>query len=131
MEKRQKRSQIIAIIFLVILLIGAAITWWILWQGKKEGTVAHIYQNGKEIKVIHLDMVTEKEQLTIYGENGKYNQIQIENGKISIIDASCPDKICIETGAIQNDLVPIVCLPNKLMIKIEGAENNGLDAVAQ
>lgn len=127
MEKNQKK----AIAFIVGFLVLALVAWWILWNGKEVGTKVHIYQDGKEIKVISLDLVTKKEQFTVYGKQGGYNVIEVENGKISIVKASCPDKICIETGCIQDDLVPIVCLPNKLMIKIEGEKENTMDAITR
>lgn len=126
-----KVKQRIAILVTLLILFGSIISSVWIWKNRADGTVAYIYQNGKEIKVIPLDMVTKRETFTIHGEHGEKNVIQIEHGRIQMIEASCPDKICIQTGAIQNELTPIVCLPNNVMIKIQGSETSGLDVIAQ
>ena len=46
------------------------------------------------------------------------NVVLLENGRISIVQADCPDKLCVEQGAITTGGVPIVCLPHKLYINI-------------
>ncbi len=51
--------------------------------------------------------------------DGEYNDILVENGKIRIADASCPDKLCVNMGYISEPLMPITCLPNHLVIRIE------------
>ena len=33
--------------------------------------------------------------------------------------ADCPDKICVKTGKIKNKGEQIVCLPNKLVVKVK------------
>ena len=46
-------------------------------------------------------------------------------------EASCPDKICVDRGWIDNGVIPIVCLPNKLTIEIRGGVDKAdqIDAV--
>lgn len=62
------------------------------------------------------------------GDEDMYNIIKIQHNEISIIEASCKDKICINTGKINNGMTPIVCLPNKVIIEIEVNEEDELDA---
>ena len=52
-------------------------------------------------------------------------------GAICISEASCPDKICVGQGYISNSLVPITCLPHKLVIELR-ADNaaSDLDAIS-
>ncbi|HBE87040.1 MAG TPA: hypothetical protein DDW53_19330, partial [Lachnoclostridium sp.] len=40
----------------------------------------------------------------------------------SITEASCPDKVCVRTGKIHRSGELIVCLPNRVVITIEGEE---------
>ena len=56
------------------------------------------------------------------------NVILIEKGQISMIDADCPDELCIKQGAISDSARPIVCLPNNVVIKLTNDEND-TDAV--
>ena len=52
--------------------------------------------------------------------NGR-NDVTIENGQIRISDADCPDQTCVKTGELRN-LLPIVCLPHKLVIRFADEE---------
>ncbi len=82
------------------------------------GDVACIYSNGELVRTI--DLKAENEMtFTISSANGGYNVISVKNGSISVTDADCPDKICVYTGAVSDGVQPIVCMPNKLVIRIE------------
>ena len=50
-----------------------------------------------------------------------YNVITIENGKIAVTDANCPDHYCMQRGFC-NSGSPIVCLPHRLVIKFVGEQ---------
>lgn len=64
--------------------------------------------------------------------SGGSNTVEISNGRIRVIDATCPDKICIhqgERGAGCADPSPITCLPNRMTIATEN-NNSTADAVS-
>ena len=95
------------------------------------GSTAIITQNGQEIQRIDLKKVKTPYTIQIDNPDGGYNLILVEKGQISVSEASCPDKICIQQGKISSSLKPIVCLPNKLMIVIEGPRDaNDADSVS-
>ena len=102
---------------------------WFLRINKNEGTVAQIKQGDKVIKTIDLSNLKEPYEEKIDDGHGGYNIIRAGNGKIAVIEANCPDKICVNQGYIDNSAVPIVCLPHKLSVTIINGENN-VDAVA-
>ena len=53
----------------------------------------------------------------------KENTIQIKNQKVKMIQATCPDHLCIKQGTIDKKGSTIVCLPHHLIIEIkEGKE---------
>lgn len=89
---------------------------------------AEIYSVEKLIKTVDLSNVTEPYEFTV--KNGKCeNIVLIEKGRISVKEANCPDKLCVNMGAIENGVYPIVCLPNKMVVKII-KNNTGVDAIA-
>lgn len=45
-----------------------------------------------------------------------YTTFEIINGGVHIIDSPCPNKTCIEQGFGN----PLICLPNKVSIHVEG-----------
>lgn len=53
-------------------------------------------------------------------EDNHYNYLIIKDGKAFILQASCPDKICVKQRPISKVGQTITCLPNKLVIKIVG-----------
>ena len=65
--------------------------------------------------------------LSVDGEyelNGGTNILHIEDGKAWLIDANCPDKLCINQGKISYNGETITCLPNKLTVTVTGAEDD-------
>lgn len=83
-----------------------------------EKRMAYIYQNGNLVQSISLWDVTEAYRITIKGENNAENEIEVRPGSIGMISASCPDKLCVHQGFIDNSLLPVTCLPNRLVIQV-------------
>ena len=70
--------------------------------------------------------------LTRFGnDSAKSNPpVEIKDGKIRVSEAECPDKTCVRTGWLSSSAMPIVCLPNHLIIEFED-ENSEIDALAE
>lgn len=92
--------------------------------------IADIYQDGNLLTSITLDDVTAPYTFTVTGENGCVNEIEVRSGSIGIISADCPDKLCIHQGFACNGKLPIVCLPNRLVIQLREDDFVPADAVA-
>ena len=120
---------------LLISITAACVIWILLHSGAapflysynetapnasftSDNMVADVYQNGKLLKSIPLSSVTENYTFVVTGENGAENEIAVASGSIGIISANCPDKLCVHQGFIHNSLLPITCLPNRLVIQI-------------
>ena len=71
--------------------------------------------NGEVVAELDLNQDT---SLTVSGWNGGSNTIVVQNGAISVTEATCPDHVCIHTGEISRTGETIVCLPNRLIITI-------------
>lgn len=124
----QKRA---AFIILCIILIAALCFLFLFFNGqKKSGHIAVIYQNGEMVDKIDLNTITLPYDLRFENKQGGYNVVHVEQGSISITEASCPDKLCIHVGKIKNSNLPITCLPNKLVVQIEDEGESGIDAVS-
>lgn len=92
---------------------------------QKPAKTAQIIQDGKVIKTVDLSTPYEFE---IVSESG-HNTIRVEDGKIGIIKADCPDKICVRQGFIDSGVLPIVCLPHRLSVVIV-TDSDETDAIA-
>lgn len=110
-----------AIILLALILSAAAA--WILAARSSGGTTANIYLDGVCVESIDLSAVAEPYSFSVNGPCGS-NHITVEPGRICVSEADCPDQICIHQGWISDGVAPIVCLPNKLVIRIEADAGN-------
>ena len=81
----------------------------------KTGAEAVITVDGEEIARLPLDQDTE---LVVSGYNEGTNTVVVQEGIVYVRDASCPDKICVQTGHA-DELKSIVCLPNRVVITVE------------
>ena len=58
------------------------------------------------------------------------NYLMIKDGQVDMIEADCPDQICVDHKTISRNKETIVCLPNKVVVEIVGGEDAEIDAVA-
>ena len=57
-----------------------------------------------------------------------YNKIEIVSGRARVLEADCPDRLDVRAGWISSAGEMLVCLPNRLMVRIEGEKE--VDGVA-
>lgn len=117
------------ILLLLLALAGAACAAFLLLRPAGEGTVARITLDGAVVEEIDLSAVTQGYTFTVEGPGGFSNTIQVEPGRIRVLEAGCPDQVCVHQGYISDGTAPIVCLPNRLVIEITGG-GDSLDAAA-
>jgi len=133
MKKPKPPHQIFAAIacFFLFLLMAASILYLYLYTGQPHSAaiIAEIYQDGVLIDSINLDQVTETCRFTVTGANGGKNEIAVRHGSIGIISADCPDGLCVRQGFMEDSLLPITCLPNRLVIRLREVSEDIPDAV--
>ncbi|HHY46806.1 MAG TPA: NusG domain II-containing protein [Firmicutes bacterium] len=49
-----------------------------------------------------------------------YNVVQIKDGRARILESNCPGKVCVKTGWISRPGQSIVCVPHRLVVRIQG-----------
>lgn len=113
------------ILFFSILVLAAA--FWLIPR------VAGIFGNAKEQK---LRITVSGEEYGIYSleedqviKIGDTNVCEIKGKKVTMISADCPDQLCIHQGSVRLQGETIVCLPNKVVLEITGAEQEEEGAV--
>lgn len=115
------------ICYAFVLILGIIGCIWVL-NISYDKPVAKIYSNNKLLYEIDLTVVEENHLINIENDIGGCNKVLVEKNAISVVEATCPDHICINQGKISDGATPIVCLPNKLVIKIENKKSTA-DAV--
>ncbi len=117
---------------IAVLLIGVIILVSFLWFGEEDvyagTTFAKITVDGELYKTAEL--TTELQEIEIRTDRG-YNLIRIIDNAVQIIDADCPDQLCVHMGAVRKVGEKVVCLPNRVLVEVVGQskEGDGVDAI--
>jgi len=117
---------------IILVLIAAVLFWFIAnkpGESKDERQVV-IETNGSVYKTIPIYNGMKLENIYIELENGNYIDIVVDENGAYVKDVKCPDKICQKTGLISRVGQNIVCLPNKVVIYIEGKTESEVDNVS-
>lgn len=110
-----RKGDWIAILLVLALALGVGAAYV---PGKAVGqdAVVQIYQDGKLLKELPL---YSSQSLEI---EGKYhNTVLIEQGKAWIAESNCPGEDCVHSGTIDRPGRSIVCLPNRVELRIAGS----------
>ena len=60
----------------------------------------------------------------------KTNTVRIHNGEVSVTHASCHNQVCVKHKAIHTTGESIICLPNKMVVQIQGKGGDEYDAIS-
>ena len=105
--------------WLAILLVAAlSIACAMLFMPGNTSDQMHtvqVYHNSRLVREIPL---SSNAVLEIDGDY--HNTITIENSRVSISESSCPGEDCVHSGWIDSAGRSIVCLPNRVEIRISG-----------
>lgn len=113
------------ILAVVLIVLGLAVSY-AFSAGDSAGETVHILVDGDEYGYYSL---LEDRTITI-AENDHINKITIKSGKVSMTFSDCANQNCVHQGKISSTSQSIVCLPNKIVVEIHGADQE-YDAVAR
>ena len=116
------------ILFLLLAAVAASAAWLLLRKEDAPSPTARITRDGVLLEEIDLDKVEEPRSLVLEDGSGT-NTVQVEKGRIRILEADCPDQVCVNQGWISSGAVPIICLPHRLIMEIVEAGGD-LDGAA-
>lgn len=107
----KKKDFILIFIILIVIAVTFGINQLI---NAKDGEKIEIYVDNNLYKTYDID---DEDEIKIESNEG-YNVVKIHDHGVEIDEASCPDKVCVHEGFITKPSESIVCLPNKVHIKI-------------
>ncbi len=112
-----------AILIAVLLLLGGALAVF-LYATRQNGGYVSVQVDGETVMKLPLSEDTR----IVLGEGGHTNTLVITDGAAQVVEAGCPDQICVNHGAIRYAGESIVCLPHRLVVSVEGGQESGIDA---
>lgn len=110
-----KRKTLFWIVLFALIALGAGGYYALSGHG---GTTAAVYVDGELYDTYDLSAAVIPYEVTIVTERG-YNTLRISYGAIRVAEADCEGQDCVLQGEIHDSLLPIVCLPHRLVIQIE------------
>lgn len=118
-------GDVIVIGFVVMLAILIGVVFWIK-TGNGEGNTVVVYREGEKIQELSLNKNTE-----VFIENSYTNKLVVKDKKVAIVESDCPGMDCVHSGWISGKGRSLVCLPNRVEIRIEGEVDSEVDFIVR
>lgn len=103
---------------ILFLLLVSVMLYFLLSHNGEHGSKVIVAVNGVQSGEYSLSLDGE------YSLNGGSNILVIKDGSAKVINANCPDKLCVKQGAIRYTGQCITCLPNKLTVTVFGGDDS-------
>lgn len=113
------------ILFLLFIVLFAFILFHFFKKGHPNQALVY-YENDIILKI----PLQEEKQYTVKGANGDVT-IETKNGKIRVVEENSPHHLCSTQGFIANTYETIICLPNKITIRIDSNGDHDIDATVK
>ncbi len=113
-----KKNDIILI--LTILIINTVFLLQVFPKGNS--SYANVYSNN--VLIMELDL-SEDGVYSVDGVNGEV-EITVKNGKVAITKETSPQNICSKQGYVNVDVIPLICLPNEIVVEGQDSEVDGV-----
>ena len=110
------------IIGAVLLLAGAMLAFFAA-KASGDTLYAEVWQNDTLIERVQLTDATDR---TIKLDG---NTIVLSGKTAKMADADCRDQVCVRTGTLTHAGQAAVCLPHRVVLKLVGMNDSGIDAV--
>jgi len=128
-------------LILALVIVGAAAgilagrTLGRAWQGvARAGREVVIEVDNRHFRTVPFSQVKGVATVDVHAPGGHTVVVEIaDDGRARVRSSDCPDKVCVKTGWIEHPGEIIVCLPNRVVVEIQGsagASKPALDGIA-
>ena len=111
MELQLKKGDLVAVLLVLVLAVGVFLAF--MPGSQDPGGAAQVYLDGKLIRTVSLD----RDQV-FFVEGDFCNTVTVKDGKIAVTQTDCPGADCVGCGWMEHSGRSIVCLPNRMEIRI-------------
>lgn len=121
------------VVLVVLILVAAAASMFLVSRAAagEKGSLAIVEVNGREVRRVTLGSGQAARTITVKGWNGP-STFEVKEGRVRMVKSACRDKICIGVGWIDTAGRSIICLPNRVVIRVTGNRKSGkIDTVTE
>ena len=107
-----------ALVVLAVLLLAAAAAWLSYGGRSGDALTATVKHRSQGVAQVPLSSLTEEKTVTI---DGTYHlTVTLDKTGAAVTESDCPGQDCLHTGRITRAGQSIVCLPEQVVVTLEG-----------
>lgn len=115
-ELKPKPLDALVVLAVLLLAVGAAL---LAYGGKDSDTLtATVKHRGRVVAQMELSSLTEEKTVSIDGDY--HLTVTLDKTGAAVTESDCPGRDCVHTGRITRAGQSIVCLPEQVVVTLEG-----------
>lgn len=127
MKTKIGKRDIVVLVIIFAVVVAVWLGYRLLNQG--DASTVRVTVDGNDYGVYRL---TDEQEIPIQTGGVVTNTLVIKGGKADMIEATCPDKLCVHQKAISSTGETIVCLPNKVVAEVISSDTEAeFDTIAK
>jgi len=119
------RADKLLIAFILLIAVAGYFLVPLLSDEGLEKTNIIIKMKGQVVKTVPIEE-NKKSAFTLRGDKGPFT-VEVDGGRVRMVESTCPDKICVKRGWISNPGETIICVPYEVIIYFDA--RSPVDAV--
>ena len=112
------------IIIFALIFCVFAVGFFVINNTTPDSDTVQIKINGE----LHKELDINKDGMFVIKTDDGHSIVNVKNKEVFVVEATCPDKLCVRHGKLLNKYDSIVCLPNKIVIEYKN-KSSDIDAV--
>lgn len=76
-------------------------------------------------------LLSQEQEIEIRQDGEVTNIVRIQDGRAYMLEADCPDQLCCHQRAVHRAHESIICLPNRVVVTVRGADEGEIDSMAR
>jgi len=98
------------------LVLVSLVSIFLMSRLVSRGTTAVVEADG--VIICRLDLSVDQHRI-ITGPLGE-TDVQVKDGRVRVVESACPHGICVRSGWVARAGDMIVCVPNRVIVRVEG-----------
>lgn len=107
-----------ALVVIIVVAFAVMTAAFVYGKNRGETLTATVKHRGQVAAQVALSTLTEEKKITI---DGQYHlTVTLTRDGVSVTESDCPGQDCVHTGRITRAGQSIVCLPEQVIVTLEG-----------
>ena len=107
-----------ALVVIIVVAFAVMTAAFVYEKNRGETLTATVEHRGQVAAQVALSTLTEEKKITI---DGQYHlTVTLTKDGVSVTESDCPGQDCVHTGRITRAGQSIVCLPEQVVVTLEG-----------